>query len=293
MYVTFYQITQGGTYIMSDEKILTQEQCKAVFRRAKLYILFLRRNGWKYKLDKYEFLLRKAYRIISVLEQHYNPTEPFRVRNAEAEFKKFETFGLFYVIFGKEFITSNGYKVVFQSLIPSYYTELYKAEIKIIHNRVCIVPKADITFESASTNLYEVRRVHLTIGENIINLPEIGMELKNFWNIFFGSEENIKKNVFPTYLPKQQIIPLIQEHEGKMADGQLFTAYSGQEKCVLHIKVAKKCRDLNEFLTSSGVLYGVKNTGVYIHVESTKQYHLLLKYTYHDEDSSYELILLR
>lgn len=278
---------------MSDEKILTQEQCKAVFRRAKFYILFLRRNGWKYKLDKYEFLLRKAYRIISVLEQHYNPTEPFRVRNAEAEFKKFEAFGLFYVIFGKEFITSNGYKVVFQSLIPSYYTELYKAEIKIIHNRVCIVPKADITFESTSTNLYEVRRVHLTIGENIINLPEIGVELKNFWNIFFGSEENHKKNVFPRYLPKQQIIPLIQEHEGKMANDQLIEAYSNQEKCVLHIKVPERCRDLNEFLTSSGVLYGVNNNGVYIYVESTTHHHLLLNYTYHDEDSSYELILLR
>ena len=275
---------------MSDEKILTQEQCKAIFRRVKLYILFLRRNRWKYKLDKYEFLLRKAYRIISVLEQHYNPTEPFRVRNAEAEFKKFETFGLFYVIFGKEFITSNGYKVVFQSLIPSYYTVLYKAEIKIIHNRVCIVPQANITFESGAPTLYEIKRAHLTIGGNYINLPEIGMELMNFWNIFFGSEENIKKNVFPTYLPKQQII---QEHEGKMADDQLFTAYSGQEKCVLHIKVAEKCRDLNEFLTSSGVLYGVNNNGVYIYVESTTHHHLLLNYTYHDEDSSYELILLR
>ena len=275
---------------MSDEKILTQEQCKAIFRRVKLYILFLRRNRWKYKLDKYEFLLRKAYRIISVLEQHYNPTEPFRVRNAEAEFKKFEAFGLLYVIFGREFITSNGYKVVFQSLIPSYYTELYKAEIKIIHNRVCIVPQANITFESGAPTLYEIKRAHLTIGGNYINLPEIGMELMNFWNIFFGSEENIKKNVFPTYLPKQQII---QEHEGKMADDQLFTTYSGQEKCVLHIKVAEKCRDLNEFLTSSGVRYGVNNTGVYIYVESTTHHHLLLNYTYHDEDSSYELILLR
>ena len=58
---------------MSDEKILTQEQCKAIFRRVKLYILFLRRNRWKYKLDKYEFLLRKAYRIISVLEQQNIP----------------------------------------------------------------------------------------------------------------------------------------------------------------------------------------------------------------------------
>ena len=278
---------------MSDEKILTQEQCKAIFRRTKLYILFLRRNGWKYKLDKYKSLLRDAYRIIYVLEQHYNPTEPFRVRNAEAEFKKFETFGLLYVIFGREFITSNGYKVVFQSLIPSYYTVLYKAEIKIIHNRVCIVPKANVTFESSTTNHYEVGRVRLTIGENYINLPEIGMELMNFWNIFFGSEENHKKNVFPTYLSKQQSLHLIQEHEGKMADGQLFTAYSHQEKCVLHIKVAEKCRDLNEFLTSSGVLYGVNNTGVYIYVESTAHHHLLINYTYHDEDSSYELILLR
>ena len=275
---------------MSDEKILTQEQCKAIFRRVKLYILFLRRNRWKYKLDKYEFLLRKAYRIISVLEQHYNPTEPFRVRNAEAEFKKFEAFGLLYVIFGREFITSNGYKVVFQSLIPSYYTELYKAEIKIIHNRVCIVPQANITFESGAPTLYEIKRAHLTIGGNYINLPEIGMELMNFWNIFFGSEENINKNVFPTYLPKQQII---HEHEGKMANDQLIEAYSGQEKCVLHIKVAEKCRDLNEFLTSSGVLYGVNNNGVYIYVESTTHHHLLLNYTYHDEDSSYELILLR
>ncbi len=278
---------------MSDEKILTQEQCKAIFRRTKLYILFLRRNGWKYKLDKYKFLLSKAYRIISVLEQHYNPTEPFRVRNAEAEFKKFEAFGLLYVIFGREFITSNGYKVVFQSLIPSYYTVLYKAEIKIIHNRVCIVPKANVTFESSTTNHYEVGRVRLTIGENYINLPEIGMELMNFWNIFFGSEENHKKNVFPTYLSKQQSLHLIQEHEGKMADDQLVTAYSRQEKCVLHIKVAEKCRDLNEFLTSSGVLYGVNNNGVYIYVESTAHHHLLINYTYHDEDSSYELILLR
>ena len=183
MYVTIYQITQGGTYIMSDEKILTQEQCKAIFRRAKLYILFLRKTERKLGCDKYS-LIKMAYRIISVLEQHYNPTKPFRVRNAEAEFKKFEAFGLLYVIFGREFITLNGYKVIFQSLIPSYYTVLYKAEIMIIHNRVCIVPQASITFESGTTNHYEVRRVRLTIGENYINLPEIGMELMNFWNIF-------------------------------------------------------------------------------------------------------------
>ena len=152
------------------------------------------------------------------------------------------------------------------------------------------MPQANITFESGAPTLYEIKRAHLTIGGNYINLPEIGMELMNFWNIFFGSEENIKKNVFPTYLPKQQII---QEHEGKMANDQLIEAYSGQEKCVLHIKVAEKCRDLNEFLTSSGVRYGVNNTGVYIYVESTTHHHLLLNYTYHDEDSSYELILLR
>lgn len=278
---------------MSDEKILTQEQGEAIFRRAKLYILFLRKTGRKLGCDKYALMIKIAHRIISVLEQYRIPSGPFTVRNAEAEFKKFEAFGLLYVIFGREFITSNGYKVVFQSLIPSYYTELYKAEIKIIHNHVCIVPKANVTFESGTTNHYEVRRVRLTIGENYINLPEIGMELMNFWNIFFGSEDNIKKNVFPTHLPKQQIIHLIQEHEGKMANDQLIEAYSGQEKCVLHIKVAEKCRDLNEFLTSSGVLYGVNNTGVYIYVESTTHHHLLLNYTYHDEDSSYELILLR
>ena len=278
---------------MSDDKILKQAQCKAIFRRAKLYILILRKTGRKLGCDKYSLMIKIAHRILSVLEQYRIPSGPFTVRNAEAEFKKFEAFGLLYVIFGREFITSNGYKVVFQSLIPSYYTELYKAEIKIIHNHVCIVPKANVTFESGTTNHYEVRRVRLTIGENYINLPEIGMELMNFWNIFFGSEDNIKKNVFPTSLPKQQIIHLIQEHEGKMANDQLIEAYSGQEKCVLHIKVAEKCRDLNEFLTSSGVLYGVNNTGVYIYVESTTHHHLLLNYTYHDEDSSYELILLR
>ena len=305
---------------MGSKDILKPEEYTRTLQRAKKLEARIKQKQ-KDNPEEHQTALRLLQRIKKKLEEYrrlHNLPEEEAVTVENLSEKKesqwgysdddtaMDDFGILYSIFGKSYTTTvnyHNYKVVF--IRPAEKgLAFYRVVVDIYEDDILICKGATIGFWPWNLGDDNVKDMEFsTMSEKAILkydclhiYQKISNEMGDIWNYYFETtillETTSQETTPEVIMDAEQRSIIIQEIDKDVQNGELQSGYSGRYQSSFLIRAYRSYQDLKDLLENSGIVYEVKNSGIYVLDVISNRFHYLLAYEYLRENKMYKITVL-